>query len=106
MEKRGYILIPTTGLFKYKTRATTFVFCVDDFGIKYNNDDDIQHLIDTLQEYYDILIDRSGRHYCGLTFTWNYQQGYVDVAMPNYVMKALAKFGHPKPTRAQNAPHR
>ena len=59
-----------------------------------------------LKEFYKISIDRTGKHYCGLTFTWHYKQGYVDVAMPNYVMKALSKFSHPKPHRTQYAPHR
>lgn len=92
--------------FKHETRATTFALCVDDFGIKYNNEDDLQHLIDTLQQHYEISIDKTGQNYCELTFTWHYKQEYVDVVMPNYVMKALAKFGHPKPNRAQYSLHR
>ena len=79
---------------------------MDDFGIKYNSDNDLQHFIDTLQQHYEISIDKAGCHYCGLTFTWHYKQGYVDVTMTNYVMKALAKFGHPTPHRAQYPPHR
>ena len=106
LAKREYHLIPlTTGLFKHNTGATTFVLCVDDFGIKYNNEDDLQHLIDTLQEHYEISIDREGKNYCGLTFTWHYAQEYVNVAMPQYVIKALAKFNHPKTHRPQHAPH-
>ena len=53
LAKRGYHPLPlTTGLFKHNTRATTFALCVDNFGIKYNKEDDLQHLIDTLQEHY------------------------------------------------------
>ena len=87
LKTRGYHPIPlTTGLFKHESKAITFALCMDGFGIKYNSDDDLQHLIDTLQQHYEISIDKAGCHYCGLTFTWHYKQGYVDVAMPNYVM--------------------
>ena len=37
---------------------------------------------------------------------WNYKKGYVDVNMPGYVHKQLNKFQHPKPTKAQFAPHK
>ena len=45
----------------------TFCLCVDDFGIKYEAQEDAQHLIAALQEYYKITIDWPGKHYCGLT---------------------------------------
>ena len=107
LKDRGYHPIPlTTGLFKHESRATTFALCVDDFGVKFNNEDNLQHLIDTLRQHFEISIDKDGRNYCGLTFTWHYKQGYVDVSMPKYMMKALAKFAHPKPHRAQYSPHR
>ena len=103
----GYIPIPLTdGLFKHKTRPTIFALCVDDFGVKYNSDDDLLHLQQTLKTYYDISVDKDGRNYCGLTLTWNYQQGYVDISMPHYVTKALKKFNHPHPLRPQHAPHK
>ena len=69
LAKRRYHLIPlTTGLFKQATRSTTFALCVNDFGIKYNNEDVLQHFINTLQQHYEISIDREGRHHCRLTF--------------------------------------
>ena len=33
------------GLWKHETNSITFCFCVDDFGVKYFNQRDIQHLI-------------------------------------------------------------
>ena len=62
--------------------------------------------MNTLQENYDISINEEGRNYCGLNIDWNYQQGYVDISMPNYVYKALKKLAHPVPLRPQHAPHR
>ena len=37
---------------------------------------------------------------------WHYKDRYVNVIMPGYVYKALAKFNHTKPTRFQHTPHR
>ena len=107
LEKHGYYAIPmTNGLFAHKNLPTKFSLCVDDFGIKYNSNQDLQHLIQTLKKYYDISIDKAGKNYCGLTFNWNYREGYVDISMLNYVPKALAQFNHPTPTRLQYAPHK
>ena len=107
LSAKGYHPIPlTNGLFKHQTRATTFALYVDDFGIKYNNQDDLQHLIDTLKEHYEILIDLEGKNYCGLMFQWHYKLGYVDVSMPKYVLSAIKKFGHPYPRRPEYSPHK
>ena len=47
---RGYYPIPgTAGLWKHKTRPTIFCLCVDDFGIKYFNQEDITHFQDSLK---------------------------------------------------------
>ena len=85
---------------------TTFALCVDDFGVKYDTEEDLQHLIATLKKNYDISIDKSGKNYCGLSFEWHYDEGYVDVSMPQYVQKALNKFLHKPPIRPQYAPHK
>ena len=57
--------------FKHETRATTFVLCIDDFGIKYNNEDDLIHwkIIAVLNTYigktitYNLSINESERMY-------------------------------------------
>ena len=44
LQPRGYYPIPgTSGLWRHKTRKTIFCLCVDDFGIKYCNKDDVDH---------------------------------------------------------------
>ena len=85
LESDEYFLVPlTNGLFKHKTQRTTFALCVDDFGVKYNSDDDLQHLIHTLQKNYSISIDKSRRNYCRLIFDLQYQEGYIHVTPINY----------------------
>ena len=50
LKTHGYHPIPhTLGLWKHNTRQTTFCLCVDDFGIKYYNNDDADHLLNSLK---------------------------------------------------------
>ena len=59
LAKDGYMKTThTSGLWKHNTRPITFVLCVDDFGIKYINKEDADHLIQSLQKNYeDLSID-------------------------------------------------
>ena len=82
----------TAGLWEHKKRNTNFLLCVDDFGIKCDNQDDLDHLLNTLQKKYEISIDQPGRNYISLTIEWEYSKGYIDISMPGYIMKALHKF--------------
>ena len=50
--------------------------------------------------------DWSGENFCGLNFKWNYNKGYVDMSMPKYVAKSLAKFNHKLPKKTQHAPYK
>jgi hypothetical protein len=103
----GYEPMPfTPGLWRHRTKRTTFVLCVDDFGVKYFSKPDAMHLVDALQEDYKITIDWAGELYCGLTLDWHYDEGYVDISMPGYVERALKKFDHPAPLCKQHAPHK
>jgi hypothetical protein len=54
---------------------------------------------------YKLTQDWTGESYLGLTLKWHYDEGYVDISMPDYVPKALAKFQHPPPKSKQHAPH-
>ena len=53
LEEHGYYqsnIIP--GLWKHKTRPILFSLVVDDFGIKYSNKEDVDHLLSVLKENY------------------------------------------------------
>jgi len=101
LELYSYVPIKhTPGMWRHTTRPITFTLGVDDFGIKYFN-----HLFSALQDKYSITISWSGDSYLGLTINWNYENGYVDISMPDYVPKALAKFKHPQPHIPHYAPH-
>lgn len=90
LKHHGYVPITATnGLWKHITKPTLFALCVDDFGVKYNSMDDLNHLKAALQQHYEITVDMEGKHFCGLSLEWNYDTGYVDVSMPNYVARKL-----------------
>eukprot|EP00957_Ditylum_brightwellii_P197031 15010838-Ditylum_brightwellii.AAC.1 len=40
------------------------------------------------------------------TRAWNYEDRYVDIAVPKYVTKALIKLGHTAPKKPEHSPHR
>jgi hypothetical protein len=91
----GYKPLPfTPGLWRHTTKPTTFVLCVDDFGVKYFSKPNAQHLIDAITAHYELIIDWSGALYYGLTLDWHYDDGYVAISMPDYVNRGLMKFNH------------
>jgi len=58
LNKEGYYKSPLVpALWKHKTRPTQFVLIVDDFGIKYFKNNDLDHLVDTLKKYYNVKVD-------------------------------------------------
>ena len=58
LQPRGYHPIPgTSGLWRHETRKTVFCLCVDDFGIKYYNKDDLNHFQDSLKDHFDFHLD-------------------------------------------------
>ena len=78
---------------------------LDDFGVKYERQENITHILDELKTIYKIYEEWDGKLYCGINFKWDYYKSEVLVSMPNYVTKALHKFQHPAPKRAQYAHH-
>ena len=92
-------------IWTHETRQTTFCLCIDDFGVKYFNQADDEHLITSLRENYEITTDWTGSHFCGLNIDWTYKQGWVNISMIDYVILALHKLQHTFPRRPQLFPH-
>jgi hypothetical protein len=107
LARHGYFEQPhTPGLWKHDSRPVWFNLAVDDFGIKYIGEDNIQHLYDALQkETYEIVKDRLGYLYCGINLKWNCNKQYVDLDMSKYVMKQLTQYAHPAPLKPQYCPY-
>ena len=52
------------GFWKHEDRKIQFVLVVDDFGIKFIQQGNLDHLIYTLKSYYNIMVSQaSGHHY-------------------------------------------
>jgi hypothetical protein len=62
----------TPGLWKHETRPISFTLVVDDFGVKYINKEDAQHLERVLQMHYSVTCDWEGSLYCGISIKWDY----------------------------------
>ena len=72
---------------------------MDDFGVKYTSTYDAHHLVNALQESYDITINWTGKDFRRLDLDWNYNQGYVDISMRNFVVKTLQRLQHAFPNK-------
>jgi hypothetical protein len=95
LNKQGYRqskLVP--GLWKHDTWQIQFTLVVDDFGVKYVDKADAQHLQQVLEEHYKITMDWEGRRYIGITLDWDYKRRQVHLSMPGYIKAALVQFQH------------
>ena len=99
----GYFERPhTPGLWKHFSRPTQFTLVVDDFGIKYVGQENLDHLLMALRKHYEVSLDEEGSLYCGITLEWDYKNRTLDISMPGYVEKQLIKYKHDSPKRPQH----
>jgi hypothetical protein len=61
-----YKHISTPGLWYHETRPILFTLVVDNFGVKYINKEDIDHLIASIKITYTPTEDWTGNLYCGI----------------------------------------
>ena len=102
----GYNECPRTpGLFRHETRPIMFVLVVDDFGIQYTGQENVDHLHNCIKAQYKCTYDAKGDLFCGISLKWNYIRRFVDLSMPDYVKKNLVRFSRITPTHPQNSPH-
>jgi hypothetical protein len=80
----------TPGYWKHDWRPISFTLVVDDFGIKYINETNVNHLIQALKQDYEIEEDWEGTRYLDITLDWDYKKREVHLSMPGYVERALA----------------
>ena len=105
LNKYGYFQSKLTpGFWTHKTRPICFTLVVDDFGIKYVGEEHAMHLLNALQEHYEVETDWTAEKYLGITLDWDYDNGQVHLSMPGYVTKALVRFQH-ELKQLQHSPH-
>ena len=106
LKKHGYHPCRfTKGLWNHVSNSIKFILVVDDFGIQYEKEEDLQHLFTSLREKYTISVDISGKKFCGFTLNWDYKNNFVDISMPSYI-KNLLKQLNIKTTQTEHAPHK
>jgi hypothetical protein len=88
----GYHMTSTSCLFRHETRDITFSLIVDDFGVKYTKEADVEHLLGVLNTVYKTHVDWSCNHFLGITLDWDYSARTLDTSMPEFVKKALKRY--------------
>ena len=102
----GYKPAPITSrLWCQKNNGITFNIVVEYFGIKFQRGEDNQHLINELQQKYEITKNWTGRLYSGIKLNWGYKSGILYISMPWYFKESLHKFHHPNPVFQQHSLH-
>jgi hypothetical protein len=95
----------TPGYWRHNWRPISFTLVVDDFGVKYINKADVEHLMSVLKQDYEVDTDWEGTRYLGLTLDWDYIKREVHLSMPGYIENALMRFGHQPPAKPQLQPY-
>jgi hypothetical protein len=95
LAKQGYIPSKfTPGYSHTKLEEIVFSLVVDDFGVKYENKEDMDHLVKTLGDQYPIKVEIKAEFYLGITIKWDYENRTAKLSMPGYVKEALLEFQH------------
>ena len=94
----------TEGLFRHKTREISFTLVVDDFGIKYIDKADVDHLNRIIREKYKYKVDWEAKQYIGIHLDWDYEKRELIISMNGYVKQALREFEHVPPEFHQYGP--
>ena len=62
------------GFWKHKTRRICLCFVVNDFTVKYVNQEDADHIMNAIRRYYPMTVDKEATKYIGLTIKWDYEK--------------------------------
>ncbi len=84
---RYYECVETPGLWKHESWPLTFTLVVDDFRVKYESKDDVDHLIASIKSTYKLTKNWMGNLYCGISLNWDYINQTVDISLPGCIKK-------------------
>ena len=87
----GFHETDTPCLFRHATRKITFCLVVDDFGIKYDEQDDLDYLVDCLSSKYHVKVHPVGTKYLGFTIDYNRTARTMSMSYPRYIPDLLAR---------------
>ncbi len=95
----------TPGLWYHDTHPILFMLVVEDFGVKYINNDNVKHLIASLKTSYKLTEHWTGDLYYRIALHWDNVNRIVDISMPGYIKKKIQECGHLVPGRMQKCPY-
>ena len=107
LKKHGYIeATHTPGYWKQIWYPISWTLIFDDFGFKYTNKRHVDELLKIMSQQYVMKMDWEGTSFVGITLKWNYEgELWVELSLPGYIDKILARFCHLQPKRPQESPH-
>ena len=86
----GYYEMPhTPGLYNHVSLPIAFALVVDDFGVKYVNKKNSDHLVAAFKGKYKVSEDWTGSLYCGIDLRWDYTNRTIYLGMPGYIKTQL-----------------
>ncbi len=78
---------------------------VNNFGIKYLNREDLYHLIQLLEKYYDVSVNLDWKEFVKIQFDWDNENRKVHLSMAPYLQKMLRQFNNIVPIKRQDSPY-
>ncbi len=105
LNKEGYLqsqIVP--GFWKHKNKPIQFVLVVDNFGIKYLKQKDLDHLIRLLEKHYNVTVDLEGKEFVKIQLDWDYENRKFHLSMTLYLQKALRQFNNIVLTQCHDSP--
>ena len=76
-------------LFRHVSRPISLTLVVDDFGVKYSDITDYNHLRRILELQYEVTGSSTGTKYLGLTVDHNRTDRTITLSLPGYIAKLL-----------------
>jgi hypothetical protein len=106
LNKEGYFQSQTVPRFwKHTTKPIQFVLVVDNFGIKYLKQEDLDHLVRSLEKHYNVAVDLDGKEFVKIRLDWDYENKKVHLSLVPYIQKALRQFDNIIPTQWHDSPY-
>jgi hypothetical protein len=96
--------VNTPGLWYHKSRLISFTLVVDDFGVKYVNKADFDHLVANIKSTYILTENWTGNLYCKIALAWDYDNRNVGISMLGYVKKKVQEYNHVRSKKIQTCP--
>jgi hypothetical protein len=97
--------VNTPGLCYHELHPISFTIVVDDFGVKYVEKEDPNHLIASIKAIYALTEDWTGNLYCGIARNRDYNNWMADISMPGYDERKFQEYNHIVSKRAQTCPY-